>query len=206
MHVLTGFSLGIKGRAVLHVALRNRSNKPIMVDGKDVMPGVNNVLEKMKVFSHVSPISKPHNYIVLMFMYFMVQHFCSWGFDTTSSVIRGRLSMTVLVTESSQWRVERLHRKGHHRCCQCRHRWIWPCEFELVKVWMYASFQNMSFIWFESKGPLMVTESLKPYSKGGPCVWFVSNIDGTHIAKTLEKLNAETTLFIIASKVSWNLS
>jgi glucose-6-phosphate isomerase len=35
-------------RAVLHVALRNRSNTPIMVDGKDVMPEVNAVLEKMK--------------------------------------------------------------------------------------------------------------------------------------------------------------
>lgn len=51
------------------------------------------------------------------------------------------------------------------------------------------------------QGPLMVTEALKPYSKGGPRVWFVSNIDGTHIAKTLAQLNAETTLFIIASKV-----
>lgn len=48
----------------------------------------------------------------------------------------------------------------------------------------------------------MVTETLKPYSKGGPHVWFVSNIDGTHIAKTLAHLNAETTLFIIASKVA----
>ena len=38
-------------RAVLHVALRNRSNTPILVDGKDVMPEVNAVLEKMKSFS-----------------------------------------------------------------------------------------------------------------------------------------------------------
>ena len=38
-------------RAVLHVALRNRSNTPIMVDGEDVMPAVNAVLEKMKSFS-----------------------------------------------------------------------------------------------------------------------------------------------------------
>lgn len=51
----------------------------------------------------------------------------------------------------------------------------------------------------------MVTEALKPYSKGGPRVWFVSNIDGTHIAKTLAQLNAETTLFIIASKVFFML-
>ncbi|MBJ7223462.1 MULTISPECIES: glucose-6-phosphate isomerase [unclassified Brenneria] len=40
-----------EGRAVLHVALRNRSNTPIVVDGKDVMPEVNAVLEKMKNFS-----------------------------------------------------------------------------------------------------------------------------------------------------------
>ena len=39
---------------MLHVALRNRSNTPIMVDGKDVMPDVNKVLEKMKGFCHVS--------------------------------------------------------------------------------------------------------------------------------------------------------
>ncbi|SPZ45410.1 Glucose-6-phosphate isomerase [Plesiomonas shigelloides] len=37
-------------RAVLHVALRNRSNTPIMVDGQDVMPQVNAVLAKMKAF------------------------------------------------------------------------------------------------------------------------------------------------------------
>ncbi|QUJ67716.1 glucose-6-phosphate isomerase [Photobacterium sp. GJ3] len=38
-------------RAVLHVALRNRSNTPVLVDGEDVMPNVNAVLEKMKQFS-----------------------------------------------------------------------------------------------------------------------------------------------------------
>jgi glucose-6-phosphate isomerase len=38
-------------RAVLHVALRNRSNLPILVDGKDVMPEVNAVLAKMRAFS-----------------------------------------------------------------------------------------------------------------------------------------------------------
>ncbi|MGL5798462.1 MAG: glucose-6-phosphate isomerase [Plesiomonas sp.] len=37
-------------RAVLHIALRNRSNTPIMVDGRDVMPEVNAVLTKMKAF------------------------------------------------------------------------------------------------------------------------------------------------------------
>jgi glucose-6-phosphate isomerase len=40
-----------EGRAVLHTALRNRSNTPVMVDGKDVMSDINNVLEQMKVFS-----------------------------------------------------------------------------------------------------------------------------------------------------------
>lgn len=38
-------------RAVLHVALRNRSNTPIYVDGQDVMPEVNKVLAKMRTFS-----------------------------------------------------------------------------------------------------------------------------------------------------------
>ncbi|MGF1637924.1 MAG: glucose-6-phosphate isomerase [Cyclobacteriaceae bacterium] len=38
-------------RSVLHTALRNRSNRPVMVDGKDVMPDVNAVLRKMKSFS-----------------------------------------------------------------------------------------------------------------------------------------------------------
>lgn len=38
-------------RAVLHVALRNRSNHPILVDGADVMPEVKRVLEKMRSFS-----------------------------------------------------------------------------------------------------------------------------------------------------------
>ncbi|HLK40181.1 MAG TPA: hypothetical protein VKU41_25675, partial [Polyangiaceae bacterium] len=38
---------GTEGRAVLHVALRNRSNRPILVDGKDVMPEVNAVLARM---------------------------------------------------------------------------------------------------------------------------------------------------------------
>jgi glucose-6-phosphate isomerase len=40
-----------EGRAVLHLALRNRSNRPILVDGQDVMPEVNRVLAKMRVFS-----------------------------------------------------------------------------------------------------------------------------------------------------------
>lgn len=38
-------------RAVLHTALRNRSNRPVLVDGKDVMPDVNGVLESMGAFA-----------------------------------------------------------------------------------------------------------------------------------------------------------
>jgi len=48
-------------------------------------------------------------------------------------------------------------------------------------------------------GPLMVTEALKPYGKGLHS-HFVSNIDGTHLAEVLKKVNYETTLFIVASK------
>jgi glucose-6-phosphate isomerase len=40
-----------EGRAVLHTALRNRSNTPVIVDGKDVMPDINAVLAQMKTFS-----------------------------------------------------------------------------------------------------------------------------------------------------------
>ena len=40
-----------ESRAVLHVALRNRANRPIRVDGEDVMPEVNRVLAKMRRFS-----------------------------------------------------------------------------------------------------------------------------------------------------------
>src|SRR5205807_8891242 len=40
-----------ENRAVLHVALRNRSNRPILVDGQDLMPAVNAVLAHMREFS-----------------------------------------------------------------------------------------------------------------------------------------------------------
>ncbi|KAM3849647.1 glucose-6-phosphate isomerase b [Diretmus argenteus] len=118
-----------EGRAVLHVALRNRSNTPIVVGGEDVMPEVNKVLQKMKGFCHR--------------------------------------------VRSGEW-------KG----------FTGKAITDVVNVGIGGS----------DLGPLMVTEALKPYSKDGPRVWFVSNIDGTHIAKTLAQLNAETTLFIIASK------
>jgi glucose-6-phosphate isomerase len=41
-----------ENRAVLHVALRNRPDRPILVDGKDIMPGVMQVLDQMRRFTH----------------------------------------------------------------------------------------------------------------------------------------------------------
>ncbi|KAJ5738919.1 Glucose-6-phosphate isomerase [Penicillium malachiteum] len=49
-------------------------------------------------------------------------------------------------------------------------------------------------------GPVMVTEALKPYGHPDIKLHFVSNIDGTHIAEALKDSDAETTLFLIASK------
>lgn len=48
-------------------------------------------------------------------------------------------------------------------------------------------------------GPYMVTEALRPY-KNHLNMHFVSNVDGTHIAETLKKVNPETTLVLVASK------
>jgi len=116
-------------RAVLHVALRNQSNEPILVDGKDVMPEVNEVLDKMKSFSE--------------------------------RIISG------------DW-------KGHTGK-PIRH---------LVNIGIGGS----------DLGPVMVTEALKPYGKPNLDVHFVSNVDGVHIYETLEQVDPETTLFMIASK------
>lgn len=49
-------------------------------------------------------------------------------------------------------------------------------------------------------GPYMVTEALKPYKKKGMQSYFVSNVDGSHLHQVLNEVNAEETLFIIASK------
>lgn len=115
-------------RAVLHVALRNRSDKPILVDGKDVMPDVRAVLQHMKEFTN----------------------------EVLSGTWKGYTGKKIT---------------------------------DVVNIGIGGS----------DLGPLMVTEALKPYSKG-LALHFVSNIDGTHLAETLKKVNAETTLFIIASK------
>ncbi|MCG6186132.1 glucose-6-phosphate isomerase [Maribellus maritimus] len=117
-----------ENRAVLHVALRNRSNSPIIVDGKDVMPEVNVVLEQMKVFSEEIISGK-------------------WKGYTGKSIT------------------------------------------DVVNIGIGGS----------DLGPLMVTEALKPY-KNHLNLHFVSNVDGTHIAETLKKVDPETTLFIVASK------
>lgn len=49
-------------------------------------------------------------------------------------------------------------------------------------------------------GPVMVTEALKPFWAEGIQTYFVSNVDGTHIAETLKKVTPDETLFLIASK------
>jgi glucose-6-phosphate isomerase len=49
-------------------------------------------------------------------------------------------------------------------------------------------------------GPVMVTEALRPFWKEAIQPYFVSNVDGTHIAETLKKVTADETLFLIASK------
>lgn len=49
-------------------------------------------------------------------------------------------------------------------------------------------------------GPYMVCEALKPYTPANIDMHFVSNVDGTHLAETLKAINAEETLFIVASK------
>jgi glucose-6-phosphate isomerase len=49
-------------------------------------------------------------------------------------------------------------------------------------------------------GPVMVCEALKPYSKRDLEMHFCSNIDGSHMAEILKKVDPETTLFLVASK------
>ncbi len=116
-------------RSVLHIALRNRSNTPIIVDGEDVMPAVNKVLDHMRSFSE-------------------------------------------------------LVRNGSWKGCTGKEM------TDIVNIGIGGS----------DLGPVMVTEALKPYGHPRLNVRFVSNVDGTHIAETLKRLNPETTLFIISSK------
>ncbi|HHF3788326.1 TPA: glucose-6-phosphate isomerase [Haemophilus influenzae] len=117
-----------ENRAVLHTALRNRANTPVLVDGKDVMPEINAVLAKMK--------------------------------DFCQRIISG------------EW-------KGY----------TGKSISDVVNIGIGGS----------DLGPYMVTEALRPY-KNHLNMHFVSNVDGTHIAETLKKVNPETTLFLVASK------
>lgn len=87
----------LQGRAVLHVALRNRSNTPILVDGKDVMPDVNKVLEKMKAFCHVSASCTQED---------LKAH--------AEEIVSLTLLLPMFCAESPQRRVEGLHGEGHH--------------------------------------------------------------------------------------------
>ena len=116
-------------RSVLHVALRHRGEKPIVVDGDNLTAKVDAVLAKMAVFADNLR-------------------------DGTWKGVTGKAITDV------------------------------------VNIGIGGS----------DLGPLMVTEALKFYKGNGPNVHFVSNIDGTHVANVLEKVNYETTLFIIASK------
>ncbi|WP_430895998.1 MULTISPECIES: glucose-6-phosphate isomerase [unclassified Paraflavitalea] len=118
-----------ENRAVLHTALRNFSERPIFVDGKNVMPDVKSVLNQMKLFCESV-------------------HSGAWKGHT------GKKITTV------------------------------------VNIGIGGS----------DLGPYMVTEALRPYWVPGIQVHFVSNVDGTHIAETLKKINPEETLFLIASK------
>ena len=117
-----------ENRAVLHTALRNRSNTPVLVDGKDVMPEVNAVLAKMK--------------------------------DFCERIISG------------SW-------KGY----------TGKAITDVINIGIGGS----------DLGPYMVTEALRPY-KNHLNMHFVSNVDGTHIAEVLKKVNPETTLVLVASK------
>ena len=117
-----------ENRAVLHTALRNRSNTPILVDGKDVMPDVNGVLAAMGAFAE----------------------------KIRSGALTGATGKRIT---------------------------------DVVNIGIGGS----------DLGPVMATLALAPFHDG-PRAHFVSNVDGAHIADTLKILNAETTLFIIASK------
>jgi glucose-6-phosphate isomerase len=116
-------------RAVLHTALRNRSNRPVMVNGQDVMPDINHELQKMRNFSEA------------------VRN-CQWLGYTGKRI---------------------------------KH---------IVNIGIGGS----------DLGPVMTCTALQSFGHPHLEMYFVSNIDGTHILETCKKLDPERTLFIIASK------
>mgnify|MGYP003386445142 FL=1 len=116
-------------RAVLHTALRNRSNAPVYVDGHNVMPDVNAVLAQMRTFSEK--------------------------------------------VRSGEWK-----------------SYTGKAITDIINIGIGGS----------DLGPVMVCDALKPYARPDLNVHFVSNIDGAHLMRALEKCNPETTLVIVASK------
>lgn len=118
-----------EGRAVLHTALRNRSERSVFTGGRDVMPEIRHVLERMR------------------------------------------------------------------DCCERVHTGAWK-GYTGKRI---RTIVNIG-IGGSDLGPLMVTEALRPYRQPEMEVFFVSNVDGTHIHETLKKIDPEVTLFLIASK------
>ena len=118
-----------EGRAVLHVALRNFSSRPINVAGKDVMPDVRAALNHMSAFSD----------------------------SVRSGAWKGYTGKAIRT---------------------------------IVNIGIGGS----------DLGPVMVTEALRPYRRDDLDLHFVSNVDGSHIAEVLKRVDPETTLFLVASK------
>jgi len=118
-----------EGRAVLHVALRNFSSRPIYVAGKDVMPEVRAALDHMETFSD----------------------------SVRSGAWKGYTGKAIRA---------------------------------VVNIGIGGS----------DLGPVMVTEALRPYRRDDLDLHFVSNVDGSHVAEVLKRVDPETTLFLVASK------
>ena len=116
-------------RPVLHIALRNRANTPIYVDGKNVMPQINKVLAKMKKFSDAVRFGE----------------------------FKGQTGKKLT---------------------------------NIVNIGIGGS----------DLGPVMACEALRKYWAKDINCYFISNIDGTACAEVLNKVDPETTLFIVASK------
>lgn len=116
-------------RPVLHIALRNRANTPIYVDGKNVMPQINEVLARMKKFSDAVRFGE----------------------------FKGQTGKKLT---------------------------------NIVNIGIGGS----------DLGPVMACEALRKYWAKDINCYFISNIDGTACAEVLNKVDPETTLFIVASK------
>jgi glucose-6-phosphate isomerase len=118
-----------ENRAVLHTALRDQGDQPLMVDGVDILPEIREERQRVQLLAEKVRTRK-------------------WRGATNQAIT------------------------------------------DIVNLGIGGS----------HLGPLMVTEALRPYTLHDLKVHFVSNVDENHINDTLEYLNPETTLFIIASK------